>query len=155
MRGKVRNKMEKTRLQDLVIGIIVTIIGIWGWLNTYKMPATTQLYTFCVTGIFTILGVMLVIQSLYRRNVPTEDKPVHPSEFSNPLIAFAVIVIYALMLNRIGFFVSSAIFMVVMALFMGYRKPLKMGITVIGMLGFIYALFVLQLHVSLPSGILF
>lgn len=155
MRGKVRNKMEKTRLQDLVIGVVVTIVGIWGWFNTYKMPEATQLYTFSAIGIFTVLGILLIIQSLRRKNVPSEDKPVGWAELKNPGFALLQIVLYVLLMDKIGFFVTSTIFMLAMMLFMGYRKPLKMGITTLGMLGFIYVLFVLQLHVTLPGGILF
>ena len=147
--------MDRTRLQDLVIGIIVAVIGAAGWVATYKMPEATQRYTFCVTGIFAFLGILLIAQSILRRNVPNHDSVVRAAEFKNPVIAFILVAVYAFSLDKIGFFVSSAIFMFVMALFMGYRKYLKIAITIVGLLGFIYLLFVFQLNVPLPSGILF
>lgn len=147
--------MERTRLQDLVIGVLVAIVGAWAWANTYKMPDTTQTYTFCVTGLFALLGVLLIGQSILRRKVPTEDDAVHIASFVSPMIAFVLILIYALLLDKIGFFVTSAVFMAVMMLFLGYRKLLQMGITIVVMLGFIYLLFVYQLNVALPAGILF
>lgn len=66
-----------------------------------------------------------------------------------------MILAYTLLLDKIGFFVTSAVFMVIMSLWMGYRKIQFIAVTVVGLLGFIYWLFVFQLNVVLPSGILF
>ena len=62
-----------------------------------------------------------------------------------PLAAYVVV----------GFFVTSALFMFIMMAWMGYKKIWVMLLTIALMLGFIYALFVWQLHVMLPSGFLF
>ena len=66
-----------------------------------------------------------------------------------------MILAYTLLLDKIGFFVTGAVFMVIMSLWMGYRKIQFIAVTVVGLLGFIYWLFVFQLNVVLPSGILF
>lgn len=147
--------MEKTRLQDFVIGVLTAAIGIWASINTKAMPDTTQPYTLCVTGLFTLLGILLIGQSVIRRNVPIPGGSVHAASFGSPMMALVLIAAYALLLDKIGFFVSSAVFMVGMMLFLGYRRVLNMAITIVGMLGFIYLLFVYQLHVALPAGILF
>ncbi len=148
--------MEKTRLQDMIIGILTVAVGIWAWANTQGMPETTRHYTLCVIALFTLLGGILIIQSAVKRKVPAPGgETVQIKSFVSPLIALVLIASYALLLDKIGFFVTSAVFMVAMMLFLGYRKIVHMAITVLGMLGFIYALFVFQLHVALPAGILF
>lgn len=147
--------MEKSRLQDLVIGCITAVIGILGLLATGGMPETTQPYTYCVTGVFTALGVMLVVQSVINRNKAIAGGEVEAKTFKSPAVTLVLIAAYAFLMDKIGFFVTSGVFMVVMMLFLGYRRILNMAITVIGMLGFIYILFVYQLNVALPSGLLF
>ena len=147
--------MERTRIQNLVIGLIVAAIGIFGIYNAMGMPDGTRPYTLVVTGIFTVLGLTLSGNAIYYRKTPAHDcGVVTAKEMINPMIAFVMILVYTLLIPRIGFFVTSTVFMLIMMVWMGYRKILPMVLTTAGMMGFIYFLFVYQLHVPLPSGIL-
>lgn len=148
--------MTRTRLQDLVIGLVVAAVGIFGMVNALKMPDGTRPYTLVVTTIFTALGSLVAFRSVrYAKTESHDANVVTIKEMINPFIAFLMVLVYALALNTIGFFVSSAVFMPVLAIWMGYRKPIPLICTVVGMLGFIYVLFVFQLNVALPRGILF
>jgi len=148
--------MTRTRLQDFVIGLVVAAVGIFGMVNAIKMPDGTRPYTLVVTVIFTALGSLVAVRSvLYAKTESHDCKAVTIKEMINPFFAFLMVVAYAFALTAIGFFVSSAIFMPVLALWMGYRKPIPLICTTAGMLGFIYILFVYQLNVTLPRGILF
>ena len=147
--------MERTRLQNLVIGLVVIAIGLFGVYNAMGMPDGTRPYTLVVTGIFTVLGLLLAGNAIVYRNKPAHDcGVVTAKEMINPMIAFLMILVYTLLIPRVGFFVTSAVFMLIMMVWMGYRKPVPMVLTTGIMLGFIYFLFVVQLNVPLPSGIL-
>jgi len=147
--------MERTRLQNLVIGLVVAAIGLFGMYNAIGMPDGTRPYTLVVTGIFTVLGLTLSGNAIYYRHKPAHDcGVVHAKEMVNPMIAFLMILVYTLLIPRVGFFITSAIFMLIMMVWMGYRKIVPMLLTTAIMLGFIYFLFVIQLSVPLPSGIL-
>ena len=147
--------MERTRIQNLVIGLIVAAIGLFGMYNAIGMPDGTRPYTLVVTGIFTLLGVLLAGNAIVYRNIPAHDcGVVTVKEMINPFIAYVMIAAYALLIPRVGFFVTSAVFMLIMMVWMGYRKVVPMVLTTGIMLGFIYFLFVVQLNVPLPSGIL-
>ncbi len=148
--------MERTRLQDLVIGIVVLLVGIYGIVSAFGMPEGTKPYTLVVMIIFAFLGGLLTFRSIYYRKTPSHDAGVvHAKEMANPMIAFIMVLVYALLLNVIGFFVTSALFMFIMMRWMGYKKIVVMLLTIAGMLAFIYVLFVYQLHVTMPSGFLF
>ena len=72
-----------------------------------------------------------------------------------PYILVAFIVLYIICVERIGFFVSSMVFMPCCMYFFGQRK-LKLMIAVsLGLLAFMYWLFVVQLNLHLPNGLLF
>lgn len=147
--------MERTRLQNLVIGLVVIAIGLFGMYNAIGMPDGTRPYTLVVTGIFTVLGLLLAGNAIVYRNKPAHDcGVVTAKEMINPMIAFLMILVYTLLIPRVGFFVTSAVFMLIMMVWMGYRKIVPMVLTTGIMLGFIYFLFVVQLNVPLPSGIL-
>ena len=147
--------MERTRLQNLVIGLIVAAVGIFGLTQALKMPAGTKPYTMVVTGIFTALGLLLAANAVIYRNKPAHDcGVVTAKEMINPMIAFIMIAAYTLLIPRVGFFTTSAVFMLIFMVWMGYRKPVPMVLTTAGMLGFIWYLFVFSLNVPLPKGIL-
>ena len=147
--------MERTRLQNLVIGLIVAAVGIFGLTQALKMPAGTKPYTLVVTGIFTVLGLLLSANAVIYRNKPAHDcGVVTVKEMINPMIAFTMIAVYTLLIPRVGFFTTSAVFMLIFMVWMGYRKPVPMVLTTAGMLGFIWYLFVFSLNVPLPKGIL-
>jgi putative tricarboxylic transport membrane protein len=146
--------MEKSRIQDLVIGVVCAAIGIWAWIVSLSFPETTQVYTHVALIAFIGLSVILIIWSLVNAKKPGGEV-VNVATFKSPMLTFIIILAYVLLLDKIGFFVCSAVFMLGFMWFMGYRKPLTMVLTTVGMLGFIYLLFVFELHVSLPDGILF
>ena len=147
--------MERTRLQNLVIGLIVAAVGIFGISQALGMPDGTRPYTLVVTGIFTVLGLLLSANAVIYRNKPAHDcGVVTAKEMINPMIAFVMVAVYTLLIPKVGFFVTSAVFMLIFMVWMGYRKPVPMVLTTVGMLGFIWYLFVFSLNVPLPSGIL-
>ena len=148
--------MERTRLQNLVIGLIVAAVGIFGISQAMGMPDGTRPYTLVVTGIFTVLGLLLSANAVIYRNKPAHDCGVVTiKEMINPMIAFVMVAVYTLLIPKVGFFVTSTVFMLIFMVWMGYRKPIPMVLTTVGMMGFIWYLFVYSLNVPLPSGILF
>jgi hypothetical protein len=120
------------------------------------MPDGTRPYTLVVTGIFTVLGLLLSANAVIYRNKPAHDCGVVTiKEMINPMIAFVMVAVYTLLIPKVGFFVTSTVFMLIFMVWMGYRKPVPMVLTTVGMMGFIWYLFVYSLNVPLPSGILF
>lgn len=72
-----------------------------------------------------------------------------------PFIGLLFILAYVLCIQYIGFFVSTAVFMLAFMRFLQMKKwPLMLAI-VIGMEAVIYVLFVLVFAVRMPSGLLF
>ena len=146
--------MQKGRIQDLVIGVIALAIGIVMFIETKSFPDITKVYCRIVLIILIVIGAAMILTSLINAKKPGPEE-VHVKEWINPLIIFAFVLVYVIMIDFIGFFVSSAIIMPVVMIFMGYKKPLPIILTTVGMLGFVYILFVTQLKLRMPQGLLF
>ena len=69
-------------------------------------------------------------------------------------IIFGIMIGYALLLYYFGFIIATLVFVVCTMLAMGERRPLWLGLTTVGITGFIYVLFALIMNVVLPKGIL-
>ena len=98
-----------------------------------------------------LMGVILLVITLINAKKPA-GKEVTLKEFKNPMLMFVIICVYVAMMITIGFFPATLIFMPVSMLFMGYRRPLPIICTTIGMNLFVWVLFVYSLKVRLPEG---
>ncbi len=143
--------MHKTRIQDLVIGLITVALGTFMWVLSAKFPPDSKQFSRFVLALFILMGAILCVMSLINAKKPA-GKEVTIREFKNPMIMFLIIVCYALLMTLLGFFPATIIFMLVSMYFMGYRRWLPMICTTIGMNLFIWVLFVYSLKVSLPHG---
>ena len=90
-------------------------------------------------------STLILIRLILRKEVTLK-------EFKNPMLMFVIICVYVAMMITIGFFPATLIFMPVSMLFMGYRRPLPIICTTIGMNLFVWVLFVYSLKVRLPEG---
>ncbi len=72
-----------------------------------------------------------------------------------PLLGAGIILVYAVGIAILGFFVSTAVFMVGMIYWLGYRKVWVILVTTVGLELFIYVLFVRVLYTRMPPGLLF
>ena len=68
------------------------------------------------------------------------------------LWAFFLIVVYALSVDFIGFYVSTAVSVPLVAYLFGYRKPLGLAVATAIMLGMIYLIFGLAMSQEFPTG---
>ena len=69
-------------------------------------------------------------------------------------IIFGIMIGYAILLYYFGFIIATLVFVVCTMLAMGERRPLWLGLTTVGITGFIYVKFALIMNVVLPKGIL-
>ncbi len=100
-----------------------------------------------------VLSLILLLSSI-RENERNSERVVwieSPLHFVETLIG---IIVYFVLINWLGFFVSSLLFLIILGWFLGYRKPLKLIASSVGLLLFIYFVFVRFLTVPVPSGIL-
>lgn len=146
--------MHKTRVQDLVIGIVSVAFGMFLWLQTPELTDDSRQFSQFVLGLFILMGVILIVISLVKAKTPT-GKEVKVGEFKNPLLMYLILIGYVALMSTLGFFVASAIFMPAAMLYLGYRKPIPMICVTVGMLAFVWVLFVYSLKVKLPAGLLF
>jgi hypothetical protein len=79
----------------------------------------------------------------------------NPEIRKRPYLIFLSIIAYIFFLNFIGFFVSSAIYLPCSMLLFGQRKLKSIIISTVCLLSFLYWLFVMQLKVYMPDGLLF
>lgn len=94
------------------------------------------------------LGHSLLKDRSFDKLLLTENLP----RFLGLLLA---LIIFALVFETLGFFIPAAVFIPVVSYMLGYRNLVTIGLTTVGVLGFVYLVFIQLLSVNLPGLDLF
>lgn len=74
-------------------------------------------------------------------------------EFKKPLLMMAAFLVYILLFDKIGFYLTTGAFLLFMFIALGQRRPIVIILNLIGLLLLCYVLFTLTLKLPLPSGL--
>lgn len=103
-----------------------------------------------------LCSVILLIQTMLESKKATE-KEAPLVDFHSPgihcvLLIFGIMIAYAVIMSLFGFIIATLLFVVAVMLAMGERRPVWIGLTTVGITGFIYMVFTVIMGVVLPQG---
>lgn len=109
-----------------------------------------KLFPSIVAGLFVLIGAWLAIAGfgLRERN---GLRLLSREAVTNIAVSLALMLVYALALEPLGFILSSALIALALALYYGARNPFAIALVTIGVPVAIYAVFTRLLHVFLPE----
>ena len=147
----------KMKYTDIgIVAVFYVICGLF-YAGTKKLPAESQTYpkfiVIILFGLTTLYLIQMIINAVKfgTESGKSQFKDFQPKQFFVCLVLAALYIVAVL---TIGFYVSTAVFLVVMLLFFKV-KPLYIAITTVALLALIYGAFTLFLRVQLPSNLLF
>lgn len=76
-------------------------------------------------------------------------------EWKKPLLSSITFFIYILLISRLGFYVSTFLFLAALFYLLGLRQPITFIINLFLILGISYMLFDVLLKLPLPTGVMF
>lgn len=142
---------------SLVLAFYITPNQVELHRNVVLLALSPRLFCYVTAGALGVLSAILIFVSLKKdaqaaaaAAPPTTWQPLLRGLFSTG-VAFA----YVALASILGFFVSTALAMVVFLLYFGVRKWSGILLFLVVVLGFIHLLFVEALKVVMPDGLLF
>lgn len=149
------------------IGVIVIVYAtcLLFFYMTLQLQAAAQIYPLCLIAGLALLNTLYLIRCILRLIKARADggeggiindfkeifKGFQPRQFMFVIVAC---IAYMFLLHWLGFYLSGAIFLVIVMLYLQVR-PLYIAITTVFLGGLIYAVFSMFLKVPLPRGVLF
>lgn len=134
--------------QDRVAGAILLLICTGLFYEGWRYPADSRLFPL---GLLTFLMIGAIVMIVRPARVSKGER----GEPKKVMLTTLLCVAYVALVEVLGFFVATALFMTVFMAMMGLRKPLIYIAAIVGVNLGLYLLFVLQLKVPIPTGILF
>ena len=143
---------------DIWIGLILMAFSSFFLSESTKFPEGSAQFPKFVLGLFFLLAALLFVVGAIR-TVKKSSKGDVKVDWRNAVgkahIVFAMIVAYTVLIVIIGFFPATIIFCPVIMIYYGVRSIKYLVLVTIIQALFIYLLFVVQLRVFMPYGILF
>ena len=144
--------MKKT---DIGVVAFFYLVSAYFYSQTVKLPGSSQTYprftVVLVFGLTTLYLIQMIVRAVKNGSESgAEDfKDFQPLQF---FFCFAATIVYLVLINYFGFYIATAIFMIVTLLFLRV-KPLATLISVAVIMALIYFAFQKFLGVRLPVGV--
>lgn len=144
--------MSRTTIDRIVLAGFV-FLSVLLYLSTDSFPGIAQktsakyvrFLAFCLGGLSLVqLGISLLKDD----HTGTLNLSSHYPRF---LGLIAALLAFAFTFKTLGFFIPAAVFIPVVAIMLGQRNPVLILSTSIGLLAFVYLIFVMLLGVTLPG----
>lgn len=143
--------------QDVYVGLSLIIVSALFVFLTADLVGEAKIFPLIFLVLNIVFSVFIIIKGFNRTNFNTDDdeEKISVTLIQKPLLLFLGTVLYTLFITWIGFFLATIIFLVSFIYLNKYKSHKVVFLTTLLTVIFVYLVFVYQLNVSLPSGILF
>ena len=155
---------QKINLEDLTVGLVLFVIGLVLFISSVNLPSGNELTKGAdfmpkiVSGMLAVLGICFTITAFLKSDGKVQkSSTINKTEAIRFLISFALFFVYIFFLKFVGFFIMTALYIMVQSWFItpkDKRHPALLVIISISVSAITYALFVYGLKMMLPAGIL-
>ena len=158
----MRDSLLNYSLKNALFPFLCVIFTIAYYVSAHELKPVIINYPL---GIMVVLAV-LFIWTVYdegRSWAQTKEEKVSGTatfiisllqEWKKPLLMLVVLIGYILLIEPVGFYVSTAVFLLVQFVVLGLYRPITIILNLVVLLIVCYMLFQVWLNLSLPSGVL-
>lgn len=142
--------------QDIIVALILLILsGAMLFNAVTTMSDDAKQFPVLILIVFMVLAAALLVKGIQdTRNTAagreTGEKRVTFEELKFPLLVFALITLYVIAVDMIGFIIPSLLFTAGLMWFNFSRNKLALVLVPVGLVGFLYVLFTFVLASRLP-----
>jgi len=149
--------------KEILVGIIFLIGSLYILYEITQFPVTAERYRSLgpdvfpkfMAGTLCFLSIMLLIQGLRKAQTPILTFNLFSTAALRMFSIIAFLVIYMMFVETIGFILWGLIFMALVQVILGERRPGVIVLISVAVIGAVYLVFVIFLKTPLPKGIFF
>ncbi|MDN7133519.1 tripartite tricarboxylate transporter TctB family protein [Halomonas sp. MC140] len=142
---------------DALIGLAMLIFSIIFLILSAQMPSDPAVFPKLILTILIIFSLFITWSGVSKTWAAEKQGVKHTSIFQHirgPLITFIALSLYIVLISILGFFTASSIVTIFFMIYFGVRSYVQVMLVLLIMNTFIYLLFVWQLRIALPTGLL-
>lgn len=140
---------------ELLVGAAFLLICALAWLSARSLPADARMFPALLLALLALSSVVMMIRAVTGASERVQGDEIKDWTFTAHLPrflgGFAIFIVYLVVIPYLGFFTTSAVFVVAMSVFTGYRNWPVVLLGTIGFCIFVYLVFVLLFERPLPK----
>ncbi|WP_099157000.1 tripartite tricarboxylate transporter TctB family protein [Virgibacillus ndiopensis] len=153
--------------QDIYVSIIMFLVSIFLYIQTLDMNEDAVMAPRYLLYLLVFFAVLIVIGGIrktkkmraevgdHNEMYDGEEEPLTGKLLKSPMITLLAVIAYAVVIKFLGFFPATVLFIAGFLWALKVKDWKSYAFTIVGLNLFIYLVFILQLNVQLPKGILF
>ncbi|MGI6037758.1 MAG: tripartite tricarboxylate transporter TctB family protein [Limnochordia bacterium] len=134
---------------DRIVACLIIIGCLLGYRQSNSFVQGADFFPKAVFAISMLLAVLLFVGSYFEKRTESIFAGVR---WSRMIVTILFSVAYIGLIPRLGYPLSTTLFLFGLLLFLEERRPLVLTIIPVGMTGVLYVVFQLLLRVPIPSG---
>jgi hypothetical protein len=145
--------MGKRAIQEIACSAAAILVAAAAFISSFDMPERVFIFPRIASGALFVFAAALLVSNLCTAKKQNKEA-LSARMMKSPLAVYAIIALYVFLIPIAGFFVCSAVMMLVFMLYMNVRSIGPFLICIPLMVVFLYFVFSVQLGVPLPKGFL-
>jgi len=130
--------------RDSIVGLFLVLVGGFFYHQAAGFSSQAAVFPKIILAVFIALAFLMFVVNLKK---PVEHEN---TVLKYPMAIYGIILVYTVLLNLVGFYIATAIFIPGTMLFYKNFKVHKIALATIGTIVFIHLLFVMKLKLMLP-----
>ena len=142
---------------DKITGVLLMAVSVFFYTKTGNLKKDSGVYAKALLILLFVLGLLLLIDSIRKSHRFSKAELVEALgniKWGRTIFTIVFSAIYVITMSYVGFIPGSLIYMAVLMLVLGVRKPFLIATIPIGTTAILYVVFVKLLSIRLPDGLL-
>ncbi len=140
---------------ERIAAILCSLAAVYMGYVAWDFPAGGNQFPLFACAAIIAIGLLMIVRAVFWPDVFTgRFQPKVTFESFRPLLLTAAVVVYVLLIFRLGYYTSSLLFLLVISFAVGVRNLKMIGLTAAITLPLMYAFFELFLQAQMPRGVL-
>ena len=142
---------------DALIGLAMLVFSILFYSLSAQMPSDPAVFPKLILTTLILFSLFITWSGASKTWAAKKQGVKHTPIFEHirgPLVTFIALCLYIAFINILGFFAASSIVAIFFMIYFGVRSYVQVMLVLLIMNTFIYLLFVWQLRIALPTGLL-
>lgn len=135
---------------ELIGGLAFLVLGLGAVYLSRDFAADAAAFPAVIGVLMALLSCAMIVRTLAASVTYTQAPAPLVKHWPRFVASIAITLAYIVILPTVGFFSSSALFVPVLSVVLGFRRPAYLAITTVLFIALLYALFTLLLRRPLP-----
>ena len=140
--------------KEIIFAAGSILLAVLFLIESRRLTDSAAMFPRILIGIIILLAILMGIQAVRESRNKKEERPAQPVLLTRLVSILIILVSYVALVEPLGYFIATPLYIFVAYFYLRAVKPVTALAIAVGFPAFIFALFVMVLHLPVPMGLL-